>query len=59
VRGIVALADGKGAVVSVDQGERHEWMAKLLRQSAKTVERESDIPLAPRETRPDRLRHFG
>ena len=27
-------------------------MAKLLRQSAKTVERESDIPLAPREHDP-------
>jgi len=59
VRGIVAWQTERELSLALTKGDQNEWLAKLLRQSAEKVERDSDRPLGPGKTRPDRLRHFG
>jgi hypothetical protein len=49
VRGIVAWQTERELSLALTKGDQNEWLAKLLRQSAEKVERDSDRPLGPRE----------
>ena len=49
MRGIVAWQTERELSLALTKGDQNEWLAKLLRQRAEKVERDSDRPLGPRE----------